>query len=177
MSADFELDLTDLSEEDLEQGNHCPPGKYHVVFTDTARDAKSNNPCLRLKYQILAGTDPSAVGTVLEERLYFSDKAQKRAAIFAHRLGIIDASAFGTRSTLDWSALVGTQAVVEVIEEQFERKDGGKGTASKISFAGVWSLDDDRGKDVPRGKVPDTPKAAPKAKAQARPPADDFSDL
>jgi hypothetical protein len=29
---------------------------------------------------------------------------------------------------------------------------------------------------VPRGKAPETPKAA-KAKAQPKPPADDFSDL
>jgi hypothetical protein len=177
MPVDFELDLTGLSEEDLEQENHGPPGRYHVQFTDAIRDPKSQNPCLRLKYQILAGTDATAVGLVMEERLYFSEKAQKRAAIFAKRLGLIDGEAFGRRSTIDWSALVGTQAVVEVIEEEYEKRDGGKGISSKISFAGVWSTDDDRAKDVPRGKVPEVPKVTPRAKAQAKPAADDFSDL
>jgi hypothetical protein len=177
MSVDFELDLSGLSEEDLDQDNHCPSGRYHIHIVDAIRDAKSQIPCLRLRYVILAGTNTSAVGCILDERLFFSEKAQKRAAIFAKRLGLIDADAFGKRSTVNWSTAIGLQAIVEIIEEEYEKKDGGKGTASKISFAGIWSLDDDRGKDVPRGKAPSTTKATPRAKAQPKATAGEFDDL
>jgi hypothetical protein len=169
--------LIGLTAEDLEQDNHAPPGKYHIVITDAVRDEKSEKPCLRLKYKILAGTDATAVGMVLEERLYFTENAKKRNRIFAKRLGLIDDGAYGTKSMLSWAPVVGVQAVVEIIEEQYERRDGGRGISSKINFAGIWSTDDERCKDVPRGKVLETPKVTPKAKAQPKPAADDFSDL
>jgi hypothetical protein len=175
MGVEFELDLTGLTEDDLESDGRCAPGRYHIQFTDAAHDAKSQLPCVRLKYTILAGTDPSAVGTVLEERLYFSEKAKKRAAIFAKRLGLIDASAFGKRSSLDWSGAVGQQAIVEIHEEEYDKKDGGKAKSSKITFAGIWPIDDPRTKDVPRGKVPDTPNG--KAASKKAGAIDDFSDL
>jgi hypothetical protein len=179
---DIELDLTDINETDLEQDGRLPVGRYHVQFVSAARDPNSQLPCLRLKYTVLAGTDSSAVGMAAEERLYFSEKAKKRAAIFANRLGLIDSSAFGKRSSLDWSAVVGQQAVVEVIEETYEKKDGSKGISSKISFAGIWSTDDERTKDVPRGK--ELPRnGAPRAAAGTataklkKAAADDLSDL
>jgi hypothetical protein len=178
MSADFEMDLTGLTGEDLEQDGRVPPGRYHVEIIDAVRDTKSQTPCLHLKCKILAGTDATAVGAVQNERLYMSEKAQKRAGIFARRLGLIDDTACGTKFILNWQAAVGLQAIVEIVSEEYEKKDGGTGTSSKISFAGLWSLDDDRGKDVPRDKAAIARAGQPKPKAAAKASAaDDFSDL
>jgi hypothetical protein len=176
MGLEFELDLTGIGEDDLEGDFRCTPGRYHIHINDASRDEKLVNPCCRLRYTILNGTDPSAVGMVLEERLYFTERARKRAATFAKRLQILDPGAYGKSSSIDFTPVIGMQAIVEIHDEEYTKKDGSKGKSSKITFAGIWSVDDPRTKDVPRGKVPDVPngKATPKPKAT---PADDFGDL
>jgi hypothetical protein len=178
MSAEFRLDLSNISEEDLEAGSHIPEGRYHIQWSDAIRDGQpSQTSYVRLRYTVLAGTDPSAVGAVGEERLYETEKAMKRAGIFCRRLGLVDESAFGKVSSIDWAVIIGQEAVIEVKDEEFERRDGSKGVASRITFAGVWGVDDARTRDVPRGK-PTTPKVTPRAKAQPKAvAADDFSDL
>jgi hypothetical protein len=79
-----------------------------------------------------------------------SEKAIKRLTVLAHRLGMIGDDDFGGRATVDWSQAIGKQLIVQVIEEEYESKNGGKGKRAKLSFAGFWSLADERVKDVPR---------------------------
>jgi hypothetical protein len=155
-------------------GGRCSPGKFHIQWTEVVHDTQSQTPCVQAKYEVLGGTDPGCVGIVQVERLYFSPKSMKRVAIFATRLGLIDASAFGTRSSVDWSALVGQEAIVEIVEEEYTKKDNTKGISSKISFAGVWPLTDERVKDVPRGGAQPIRNGTAKTK---KAPTVDLSDL
>src|SRR5262249_13221864 len=115
---------------------------------------------------------------------YLSDKARKRVAILAHRLKLVSDDDFGSRVAVDWAKAIGKQLIVEVIEEDFETKNGTKAKRSKLSFAGFWGLDDPRVQDVPRdtaaqrnaawsGNQPPKPpaKVAPAAKS------DDWGDI
>src|SRR5262245_37741232 len=172
MLDEFELDLEGLDEDSLEQGDLVPPGKYHVEVLSVMEDHESKTPCLVFKLSVLAGTHPEAVGRLLFERVYTSDKARKRVAIFAVRPGLIQRGDFGKRVTLNWDDVVGRQAVVEVVEEEFTKKDGTKSKAARLSFAGIWSTDDDRVRDVPKNAE------ALKRPRQPVPAAEDnFDDL
>jgi hypothetical protein len=91
----------------------------------------------------------AGVGKIFTERFYLSDAAMKRLNILAKRAGLISDNDFGSRRTVNWAALVGKHLVVEIVEEEYEGKKG-KAKRSKVSYAGVWSLTDDRVRDVPR---------------------------
>jgi hypothetical protein len=94
-----------------------------------------------------------------------SDKAKKRIAILAHRMRLISEDDFGDRVSIEWSQAIGKQLVVQVVEEEYDAKDGKKAKRAKLSFAGFWGLDDDRVKDVPRDQ------AAQRQATAARKPA------
>jgi hypothetical protein len=48
---------------------------------------------------------------------------------------------------------VGRHLIVEVIEEEFEKKDGSKATRAKLSYAGFWAVDDARVASVPKDEA------------------------
>jgi hypothetical protein len=172
---EFEFDLSGVTEASLERGDRVPPGKYHIEITNAVMDGEASSPCVRLRLAILAGTTPSAAGTTLEESLFLTPRALNRTKLILHRLGVIEKGHLGRKGIkVKWNDLVGRQAIAEVTEEKFTKRDGSEGVASKITYAGVWSLDDDRAKDVPR----DPEAVARVGQARPRPAAvDDFSDL
>lgn len=181
----IELDLTKITASDLEGEAILPPDMYHIVIVA----AKKDDGALKLRYQVLASAKhPETVGSLASERFFLSDKAIKRLVILGHRLGLIDDNEFGGRKNIDWSAAQNRDLIVQVINEEYEKKDGSPGISSKWTYAGFWSPDDERAGDCPRGKRP-TPKAPP-ARAAASPPrqvaqaagvdtggANDFSDV
>jgi hypothetical protein len=177
---EIELPLGNVSVDDLEGESNPPKGKYHAKVVSVRRVA-DGSPHLAVRLAILAGTNSAAVGMLFTERFYLSDKAIKRLAILAHRLGLIGDGDFGGSKTVDWSAAVGRQLIVEVAEEEYVKKDGTKGERSKITYAGFWALGDDRVKAVPRDAAAarNAPAAPVRPKSQPRPStsADDFSDL
>jgi hypothetical protein len=93
---------------------------------------------------------------------------------------------FGGRINIDWSQAIGKQLIVQVVEEQYEAKDGSKAKRAKLGFAGFWSLDDERVKDVPRDQAAQR-HAAGASSAQrnttskqnegTKPPKDDWGDI
>src|SRR5262245_61705009 len=163
------LDLTNLTEDDL-SGKRVPPGKYHAVITSSADDNGSTSPARAIKLLLLTG---EAKGMTLTEKLFLTDKSKKRFALVLRRLGVIKPEDFGKRVEFDWNSLVGRQCIVEVTEEEFDKRDGTKGKTSKLAYAGVWPLDHPDVASVPR----DTEYAK---RATASPPAaaeDDFGDI
>jgi hypothetical protein len=149
---EIELDLSTISVADLEGEGSPPPGKYHARIEDCQRISDQTS-YLKVRFALLAGTDPNGVGAVFSDRFYLSDKAKKRLAILAHRLKLIGGDDFGGRATIDWSQATGKQLIVQVVEEEYEAKNGGKAKRAKLAFAGFWSLDDERVKDVPRDQT------------------------
>jgi hypothetical protein len=166
---EIEMDLSTLSVADLEGDGNPPPGKYHVKIESVKR-VSAEASYLNLRLAILAGTNKDGVGCVFSERLYLSDRAIKRVAILGHRLGLIAGDDLGDRKTVDWTNAVGKQMVVEVIEEEFEKKDGTKAKRAKLSFAGFWAVDDTRVGGVPKDEAAlKAAKATPKP-ATPKPP-------
>jgi hypothetical protein len=179
MTLEIDLDLTDLTEADLEGGGGVAPGRYHAQVTGVSQEADGRTPYLALKLLVLAGTVAGQTGLTHTERLYLSDKATKRLAIFARRLGLISADDFGSRTRPDWEAAVGRQVVVEVVEESYTKTDGTKGKSSKLTFAGIWPVTDERVKDVPKDAQALAGNGPPPKGGAARVTADedDYSDI
>ncbi len=177
------LDLTQVKTvDDLEGAATVPPGRYHVLIREVRRESDPS-PHLLIKYETLAGTNAVGVGLVAAEKFFLSDKAAKRVAILANRLGLMAPSQLGQRVNFDAGALVGKDLVVEVIAEEFTAKDGGKRSAGKWSFAGFYSPNDERAKGVPRGRfnhVPAPPRQQQPARQASLPgtaTADAYADL
>jgi hypothetical protein len=174
MTLNYGLDLRDITEADLESPSRVLPGKYHVVIDRVAPVVKAEHQTLELAMRVLAGTNASQVGSMHLERLHFTEAARKRIALFALRLGLIRDRDLGRELQIDWSHAVGRQVVVEIAEEKFTRNNGQTATSSKVTFAGIWPVDDSRVADVPKG----SPGPAAGGSAPSTPRgADDFSDL
>jgi hypothetical protein len=162
------LDLGSFTKDSDLEGTRVPPGKYHVQVLDVRQDGEGRTPCLAFKLAVLAGEHQ---GLTFQERLYFSDKdgAKRRVALFARRLGLVRPEDLGKKVTIDWQRAVGRDFVAEVVEETYEKRDGSKGTSSKLAFNGLFDCSDERVKDVARGQVE---AVVPTPAAE-----DDFSDL
>jgi hypothetical protein len=180
MAITFELDLRGTTEKDIERDS-VPPGKFHVVVTNVEEGPADQTACLVFKLEVVTGTT-DAVGAVMSERLFMTEKTKKRVALFARRLGLVGTSDFGKQVAVDWSQAIGKQAVVEVTEEEYEKKDGSKGKASRVTFSGIWETDDERVKDVPKDlkaatQLCEAIQATTRGSAATTPAQDDFSDL
>jgi len=165
-----EIDLTGFATDTDLEGARVPPGRFHFQVVDVRPDDEARTPCKIFNLVVLAGEHR---GLTLPERLYFSEKdgAKRRVGLFARRLGLARPEDLGKRVPVDWRRAIGRDFIGEVIEETYEKRDGSKGTVSKLAFAGLYSCDDERVKDVPRGQLqPVTPPPAAAAE-------DDFSDL
>jgi hypothetical protein len=174
---EIELDLSTISVGDLEGEGNPPPGKYHAKIEDMQR-VSDQTSYLKVRFALLAGTDPNGAGCLFSERFYLSDKAKKRLAILAHRLKLIGEDDFGDRRTVDWNEAIGKQLIVQVVEEEYEAKSGGKAKRAKLAFAGFWDLADERVKDVPRD--PSAARQAPTSNhggGGKNKPADDWGDI
>jgi hypothetical protein len=171
---DIELDLSTLSVNDLEDEATATPGKYHTKIEDVQR-VSDQTSYLKVRFALLAGTDPNGIGAVFSERFYLSEKAKKRLAIFAHRLHLLVDDDFGGRVNVDWSQAIGKQLIVQVVEEEYEPKSGGKAKRSKLAFAGFWDLADERARDVPRDASAARQASTPPP--SRKPAEDDWGDI
>jgi hypothetical protein len=165
---EIELDLSTISVADLEGDGSPPAGKYHAKIEGVQR-VSDQTSYLKVRFALLAGTDPAGVGCVFSERFYLSEKAVKRLAILGHRLQLIAGDDLGGRSTVDWSQAIGRQLIVEVVEEEFERKDGTKAKRAKLSYAGFWDVNDQRVASVPKDAAALKQKATPPKTMPATP--------
>jgi len=175
---EIELDLSTISVSDLEGEGNPPPGKYHAKIEDVRR-VSDQTSYVKVRVALLAGTDPNGVGCLFGERFYLSDKAKKRLAILAHRLNLISDDDFGDRRTIDWAQAIGKELIVQVVEEEYEMKSGGKAKRAKLAFAGFWDLADDRVKDVPRAAsaARRTSTSNPSGGTKKKPPVDEWGEI
>ena len=96
-----DLDLTGDAPADMEEGGVMPEGRYHAVLPAIKREAEEGRtPCLRVKYQTVAGPAVGCSGSERfflsgSERFFLSLDAKKRLKILAHRLGLIGEKDFG----------------------------------------------------------------------------------
>lgn len=164
------VDLDTVSPDAIDQfaksGGILPAGKYHCRL-DCAKDttANSGTPGEELHFAVIGG--PFA-GQEIKETIWKSDKegSKNRLVLFASRLGLLkrDGARFvpveGKHSFAD---CIGADCVLEVAHEEYTNKQGKKGTAVRVTFAGIWNTNDPAVKNVPKGKVSGE-GAAPKKK-------------
>jgi len=173
---ELELDLAALTLADMEGDGTPPPGKYHARVEEV-RHVSDQTSFLKFRLTLLAGTDPNGVGCVFSERFYLSDKAKKRLAILGHRLQLIADNDLGGRVNIDWAQAIGKQLIVQVVEEEYDSKNG-KAKSAKLAYAGFWGLDDERVKDVPRDQAAVRQAASPARNASKPPPKkDDWEEI
>lgn len=183
-------------ESSMESGGIPAEGKHHAIL-DGFRLANANSGASgrELTFKIIGG--PSR-GLTVKETLWNPNpdlpdsderkqKSVSRILLFAHRLGVVNKKGDGANAVYedapgvtDFSDRFGAEVVIEVHHEEYERKDGkGKGKAAKLTFGGIFCVNDPKVKDVPRGS------AAGMASSQttAAPPAaaggkrDTYADL
>jgi hypothetical protein len=165
---DFDLDQYDGQQIDQFQksGGKLPNGRYHCRL-DGCKPVSTPKGSTgeELTFVIVGG--PFA-GQEISETLWDSDKeaAKKRVVLFASRLGLLVRSKENGKFAKapgkhGFGDCFGAECVLEVKEEEYTKKDGGKGTACRVTFAGIWNVNDPEVKSVAKGKagsVPTKPK-------------------
>jgi hypothetical protein len=131
-------------------------GRFHALCKGATFDDRGTNDCIKVTFLTLAGTNPAGIGKILIERIYLSDRAMPRARKLAVKLGLVSVKAptgAGTVSAKpDWKAMIGREYVIDAVKNTYDKDDGTQGTNIKCSYLGIFRPDDDRVRDVPRGR-------------------------
>ena len=136
------------NEKDLDMGRDLPKGKYVAVVEKVEKDHKSTTPCFTFTFSVVAGP---YTGRKVFERLFLSDKNNKRVVMFGSRLGLIAEKELGKESVRkSWGGAVGKQVVIDVETRPYEKKDGSPGVATNLTYGGLFKLDDPKVADVVR---------------------------
>ena len=142
----FEFGGNDFDHFDPENpDDRILPGKYHLMIqaVDDSRDEY-----LAVDYEVLAGTVAGQEGKTGRERLYRSAKASKRIAMFllAAKLtsleALIESKNSGKKLVINMREAEGRQMCAELVKSE-------KGFIN-WSFQGIWAVDDDQAKDIPK---------------------------
>src|SRR5262245_3438407 len=112
--SEVDLDFRNDTLGDLEGEPLLPEGRYHVVITSAKREAaESGSTCFRVRYRVVAGTNPAAKGATASERFYLSQGALKRLKILAHRLGLAKDEDIGVKAgPMNFEPAIGRELVV-----------------------------------------------------------------
>src|SRR6516164_7698519 len=100
----FDLDLTDTTESDLEQGDNVPPGYYHAEVDDVDHGVskEKGTKFIKLEYKILCGPK-GAVNRHVFQEVYLTENTKKQQAMILMKLGVIDKSTLGKQAQGTWS--------------------------------------------------------------------------
>lgn len=160
----FDIDLDTLNGNDLDQfrktGGRVLPGRHHVRLDGVGPASGSKGGTGdELSLVVLAGP---CIGSEFKETVWLSDKpaGQKRRALFALAFGLIAmkaGKAVRVEGKEGFGDCIGAEAVVEVEERHYKRKDGTDGTATQVTFTGVWPMTSPEVRSVAKGKSGDVP--------------------
>lgn len=168
----------DVTIQDVEKGTShkgLPDGKYHVRLDGSRNvDANSGSTGVELVFVTLAG--PHA-GAEVKETIWNAKEdaddakratARNRLMLFGHRLGLLKQGAGGVLKKVeglsDFGDVHGAEVVIEVKNEKnISKKDGKEYTNARVTFNGIFPVNDPKCKDVPKGK-PTTAATKPASK-------------
>jgi hypothetical protein len=143
----MELDLTDIGSEDDLKGQNAPlAGRYHVVVHEID-DTFERYDKLIVTFKVLAGTTPEQEGKTHREFFSMSEKAMVRVKKLCLVTGVIKP---GVKAEVDFRDLIGRQLVIELVDHEYEDRDGNKKETVQIAFLGMWSLSHADASDVPK---------------------------
>lgn len=109
-------------------------------------------------------------------------KTTNRVLLFGHRLGVLvkkDDDTFDDAPGIHGFAdrIGKAQVIIDVVHDEYTKKDGTKGKSAKLQFVGVYALNDPKVKDVVRGSSDGLASSATTAGGLPQTGKRDFSDL
>lgn len=142
----FDFNTAEVKDEkDLDMGRDLPKGKYVAVVEKVEKNHQSNTPCFTFTFSVVAGP---YTGRKVFERLFLSEKNNKRVVMFGSRLGLIAEKELGKESVRkSWSKAVGQKVVIEVESRPYD-KDGVQKIATNLTYGGLFKFDDPKVADV-----------------------------
>ena len=150
----WEIPSDTFDPEKLDGFDNAAPGRYHVevVSVDDEATSKSGSPQMQVDYEVLAGTPDDQEGKPHRDYFARTDKAFKRALIFAVATGLTtkeelqQLKAAGKNPTIDFTLAVGRQLCVEIEPGEYKGKPKGE-----IGF-GMWHVDAEDAKAIPKNQ-------------------------
>lgn len=135
------LDASEYKSVDELTGN-APPlaGRYHAIIK-TVDEVKYPDK-IAVSFEVLKGTTPGQEGRGFVEFFSLSDKARPRLLLFCVASGLMKV---GQRADVSITAAEGRQMIIEVELKPYEGK-----TYARLTYRGMWSLDNPEATDVPR---------------------------
>lgn len=98
-----------------------------------------------VRYQILAATNPSAVGITTSEKFATAPNQIGKLATLLKRAGVIERGTPNDETAdYDPSDLAGTEMVVDIVQREVPRKDGTTYKQSQWPWGAYWRWDDHR---------------------------------
>lgn len=142
----FSVDLTDDSPEGVDTGGRVPAGWYRAFVHDVVDDVKSGKTMIAFRITAGSQKDATVYERLSDPDLVESEKGKRvsltRIKLFASRLGLIKADAFGRQADGDFVDAIGTECVIQVVHRPYPDKTTGAPQVSvELDFAGIYPLD------------------------------------
>ena len=161
------------SENDI-GGDRPKPGRYLTVINDVDETFEKNSSVV-IGFRVLSGTTPGQEKKVHVEYFSVSEAALPRLVRLGLACGLIPPN--DPPREREFVEAIGLPVVIEIISEEYQGK-----TKTKISFAGMWSVNNPEVADVPKDaealKLLAVPSISPPDDSvSAAPPAKSWSDV
>ena len=145
------------SAEDLKGGGLPLPGWYHVVVASAVEEVKAKaaggeSHYVEVGFEILAGTTPGQEGKKFREKLYLTEKAEKRLWALGMATRLLNDSHYGKPLEMEESALIGLQCCVKVDARNYTDSNGQEKQGIQVGFLDFH--------DVAAEEVANCPKCA-----------------
>jgi len=151
-----EIPVDSFDPENLQGYDNPAPGKYHLEVTrvnEEGTSKKSGTPQMEVDFEILSGTPAGQEGKTTREYFTFSDKAFKRALIFACAVGLTNKEELtalkkaGKNPRIDFTAAEGRQLCAELVLDSSPEAKG----RAKIEW-NMWPVAAPEAKDIPKNQ-------------------------
>lgn len=168
------LDLDGVLAEEFDDTLELPPippaGKYFAVVTGVKNFSTENgSKGIEFEFTLAGG---HYAGRTQKDRLFthkdgtINPKTEQRRGLYAKRLGLLEAyeengkKYYRSKPGASIYDTVGTEVVLELVHEEYKNQEGKDSIATRVTFNGIWSADDERVASVQRGDVESALKKA-----------------
>ena len=152
----FQMDTSsDESYEEVGAGyKKLPPGRFHVEVVEVDETFQKQPQKVLVTFEVLNGTAPDQKGRRHTEYFSISPNAMDRLKRLAMVCKLIGP---GEQKEVSFNDALGADLIIEVVPHSYEDKNKKMVDTTQMDFGGMWAVDHEDVKQVPRGKVGDRP--------------------